>query len=161
MATLIFLDIDGVLISDIFLKHRIPGSELLRFDPVCLEALEDVLRIYKDAKVVITSSWREWYPPEVFPPLFSPDIAPRVIGVTPFLKAMEIDSTAYPRYMEVLKYLQQNNLSDSPWVAIDDLIDHYPKDINLILTNSYQGFDRENADKLSQFLNNEGSLAIN
>lgn len=152
MNPLIFLDIDGVLISEIFLEKRIPGSELLRFDPVCLEAFEGVLRIHSHARIVITSSWREWYPPEVFPPLFSPDIAPWVIGVTPFLETKEIELTRYIRHQEALKYLQQNNFLDTPWIAIDDIVDHYPVNTNIMKINSYQGFDLEDAGRLNEWL---------
>lgn len=44
--------------------------------PTACESLETVLRSFPQIQVVITSSWREVYPFEVIPPLFSPDIAP-------------------------------------------------------------------------------------
>ena len=56
----IFLDIDGVLVPD---KNKFHGSaikeDFFKFDPVCQKEFEDVLRLYPEVSVVISSSWRE------------------------------------------------------------------------------------------------------
>ena len=69
-------------------------------------------------RVVISSSWREIFPFEVIPPLFSPDIAIRIIGFTPFLNPKNIHQHKYLRHQEVREYLRQNQAENSAWVAL-------------------------------------------
>lgn len=148
---LIFLDIDGVLIPD-----RRNGSSLqtdiMKFNSVCLNHFENVLRSYPNVQVVISSSWREIFLFEVIPPLFSPDIAIRIIGFTPFLNPKNIHKHKYLRHQEVLEYLPQNQAENSPWVAIDDIPEHYPPDAPVVAIDDYNGFDQNSAKILSEYL---------
>jgi hypothetical protein len=82
---LIFVDIDGVLIPDRRHETSSLQTDIMKFNSACLNHFENVLRSYPNVRVVISSSWREIFPFEVIPPLFSPDIAIRIIGFTPFL----------------------------------------------------------------------------
>ena len=149
----IFLDIDGVLVPESkFESSSITKEDLLKFDPVCLKEFEDVLRSYPEVLVVISSSWREVFPFEVVRPLFSPDIVPRVIGFTPFLDSQLIHQYQYLRHQEVLEYLRQNNASGTPWVAIDDIAEHYPPDVCIVVTDAYRGFDSKAAMLLELYL---------
>ncbi len=151
---LIFLDIDGVLVPEKKFDNPVPEEDLMKFDTDCLNAFEMVLRSYPDVKVVIASSWREMFPFEAIPPLFSPDISARVVGATPFLDPKIIISHQfeYIRYQEVLEYLQHNQIEHSPWVAIDDNPKHYPPDAPIVETGAYHGFDRKAAKALSDYL---------
>jgi len=147
----IFLDIDGVLVPE---KLEIPANkeELLRFDPLCLQAFEDVLQRHPKALVVISSSWREIFPFEVVRRLFSPSIAQRVVGFTPFLNPKVIHQFPYLRYQEVLEFLRLNNASADPWVAIDDIPEHYPPHIQIVVTDADIGFDVWAASALERYL---------
>lgn len=149
----IFLDIDGVLVLESkFYGSAITKEDLLKFDPGCLKEFENVLRLYPEVLVVISSSWREVFPFEVVRPLFSPDIVPRVIGFTPFLDSQLIHQYQYLRHQEVLEYLRQNNASGTPWVAIDDIAEHYPPDVCIVVTDAYRGFDSKAAMLLELYL---------
>ncbi|NET60853.1 MAG: hypothetical protein F6K47_33375 [Symploca sp. SIO2E6] len=147
----IFLDIDGVLVPE---KSEFPTSkeELLRFDPVCLQMFEDVLQRYPKVLVVISSSWKEVFPFEVVRPLFSPSIVQRVVGFTPFLNPKIIHQFPYLRHQEVLEFLRQNHASDDPWVAIDDIREHYPPHVQIVVTDADTGFDACAASALEGYL---------
>ena len=122
----IFLDIDGVLVKKVEKPKEVPVivsnesdlvDDVLKFDQDCLNEFESVIRQYKQSKIVIDSSWREWFAFETIKALFSNDVADKVIGVTPEAR----EWVNYFRYYEILDYLKQNNASEEPWVAIDDI----------------------------------------
>lgn len=138
----IFLDIDGVLVPEKKFDNFVSNEDLLKFDPTCLNEFENILRCYPAVRVVISSSWREVFPFEAVRPLFSSDIAERVVGFTPFLDSKIIHQFQYLRHQEVLEYLRQNSASDTPWVAIDDIPEHYPPDVHIVVTNADTGFDQ-------------------
>ena len=148
----IFLDIDGVLVPEKKFDQPIPPEDFMKFDSNCLNEFENVLRCFTEAKVVITSSWREVFPFEAIPPLFSPDITARIIGATPFLDPKIIHHFQFLRYQEVLEYLRQNQAEDSNWVAVDDIPEHYPPDSPVVATDADIGFDQNSAQKLSNYL---------
>jgi len=145
----IFLDIDGVLV-----KEDPPGAEinlhedLMKFDEDCLNTFERVIRRYENSKIVISSSWIEIFAIEAIKTLFSNEVAEKIMGATPRLN----HPLKYFRYHEVLDYLKQNEAE--PWVAIDDIAEHFPPDAPVIVTNPYIGFDKNAADKLEYFLAN-------
>lgn len=148
----IFLDLDGVLVPEKKFETPVSPEAFMAFDPDCLREFETVLRSFPPTQVVITSSWREVYPFEVIPPLFSPDMAPRVVGATPFLDPRVVHASRYVRHQEVLAYLEQIDQCDSPWVAIDDIPEHYPPEISVVVTDAYHGFDARTAAILQQRL---------
>ena len=149
---LIFLDIDGVLIPNRIHEKYAAPENIIKFNSACLNLFENVLRSYPNARVVISSSWREIFPFEVIPPLFSPDIAIRIIGFTPFLNPKNIHQHKYLRHQEVLEYLRQNQAENLPWVAIDDIPEHYPPDSPVVAIDDYNGFDQNSAKVLSEYL---------
>ena len=148
----VFLDIDGVLVPEKKFEHSIHTQSFLKFDPVCLQLFEDVLQPYPDLRVGISSSWRDLFPLEVVRNFFSPTIARRVVGFTPLLDTETTAPSQYFRYQEVKEFLRVRNASDDSWLAIDDSRDYYPPDTNLIVTDSYNGFDLRAASQLKQCL---------
>ncbi|CAN1210862.1 FCP1-like y domain-containing protein [Tumidithrix helvetica PCC 7403] len=146
----IFLDIDGVLIPDRLFDISMPKVDMTKFDSTCRMEFENVLRCYPKILIVISSSWREVFPFEVIPPLFSPDIAQRVVGATPFLEDLTV--IQFFRHQEVLAYLRQNQAVNSPWVAVDDIPEHYPPGTAVVATDPSIGFDRIAAKALSEYL---------
>ena len=149
---LIFLDIDGVLIPNKIHEKYAAPENIIKFNSACLNQFENVLRSYPKARVVISSSWREVFPFEVIPPLFSPDIASRIIGFTPSLNPKNIHQHKYLRHQEVLEYLRQNQAENLPWVAVDDIPEHYPPDSPVVAIDDYNGFDQNSAKVLSEYL---------
>lgn len=148
----IFLDIDGVLVPEKKFEQPVLQKDILKFDPVCLNEFENLLRRYPTAKIVISSSWREMYSLEIICSLFSPDIAVRVIGGTPCLNPIIIETSQYIRHQEVLAYLRQNNQENLQWVAIDDIAEFYEPGSPVVITDAYHGFDRDSAQILDRYL---------
>lgn len=148
----VFLDIDGVLVPEKKFDKPVPQEDYMKFDPDCLNEFESVLRIFTEAKVVISSSWREIFPFEVIPPFFSQDIKARIVGATPLLETKIIHDFQFLRHQEVMEYLRQNQAEDSHWVAVDDIPEHYAPEAPVVATDPYIGFDQNSAKNLSQYL---------
>lgn len=148
----IFLDIDGVLVPEKKFDQPVLQKDMIKFDPVCLNEFENVLRRYPTAKIVISSSWREMYSLQTISGLFSQDIAMRVVGVTPCLNPRIIDTHQHIRYQAVVEYLRQNDEENAPWVAIDDIAEFYKPDNSVVVTDAYHGFDRDSAQILDRYL---------
>lgn len=140
MKMLLFLDFDGVL--------RRETSNPSRFDSDCLEIFETVVRQYANLEIVISSTWRLAIPLRELRKLFSPDVAVRIVGITP-----EIDEEeTYERYEEIKSYFAKKSIDNPQWVAIDDNPAHFPKHIPILLTDSTKGFDDECAIRLQNIL---------
>ena len=144
----IFLDIDGVLVKEDPPEAETDFKEETQFDSECLQTLEHVLRQFKHYYIVISSSWRELFPLEFIQSLFSKDISERVIGITPITN----HPVKHFRYYEILEYLTEHHLEQTPWIAIDDIAVHFPPHAPVIITNAYIGFDTKAAEKLTDFL---------
>jgi len=98
---LIFLDIDGVLNTDFYLKEsdRHVGPE---FYPGAIKLLEEVI-VETDAKVVISSTWRHGTSKKELVDLFrnySDIIANAIIGKTGYYPSISRD-----RWVEILFYI--------------------------------------------------------
>jgi hypothetical protein len=109
---ILFLDIDGVM-------HRF--NDLAEDHFQFLPRLECVLRDHPHIEIVICSDWRKHHTLDELHAFFSPDIAKRIIGVTPDLLDAEpnvLDLTGI-RHREALAWLTENGVQ-RPWLAIDD-----------------------------------------
>ncbi len=140
---ILFLDFDGVL------HPRAPGKELFSN----LARLEAVLREFEFVEVVITSTWREDMPFEKLQELFSPDIRPRIIGITP---VVEIEFPAGPhgsREEEIRLFLEKGDYKERSWLALDDEEKLFqPGCTNLIKCPTMIGFDDEVEKRLKDLL---------
>lgn len=140
MGRLIFLDFDGVL--------RRVTSNPSRFDQDCLEHFESAVRQCPVSKIVITSTWRLAMPQKELRGRFSPDVAARIVGVTP----ENFEEETYERYAEIRAFLEERKLTALPWLAIDDDPAHFPKGSPVLFTDPPKGFDAECAAKLVHIL---------
>jgi hypothetical protein len=129
---LVFLDFDGVL--------RRKDAPLYRFEEPLLAVFEETVRRIPDAKIVITSSWREVIGLPELRRLFSSDVAARIIGVAPFGN--------HGRYGEILSYLEEAGAAGGRWVIVDDDPYGYPRESPLVLVDPSRGFSPEDAQKL-------------
>lgn len=143
----VFLDFDGVM--------RRLSSKPFKFDADCREQFENVLREHPHARVVIASIWRLGLSLDSLRKMFSPDIGPRIVGVTPEAPGL----VKHYRLREVLGYLKRHGASDAPWVIIDDNRAQYPEGVKVIPTEPQKGFDERAAAALSMELRVPGSLA--
>lgn len=145
---LIFLDIDGVLVRE---SDEFDREEEISFHPDCLALFESVIQDYP-CRIVISSAWREEFPLDFIRSRFSPPIAAKVIGATPILTYRR-----YFRYHEIMSYLHTYGGDEVPWIAIDDIAEHFPPEAPVIVTNPDNGFDGATALQLREFLNSAAS----
>lgn len=134
---LVFLDFDGVM-------HPV-GCEPDRH--FCQRDLfEEVMREHPDARIVITSTWRQAYPMAEIKRFFSLDIAERIVGKTP---THEDEGDEHVRYLEIRKVLQNPKVAGAQWIAIDDSDFEFPEGCaNLLLCHPDRGFDLEASREL-------------
>lgn len=104
---ILFLDFDGVLHP----FHR-PASAFS-----LLPYFERVMRDLPQVDIVISSSWREAHTLEEMRSFFSPDIAARIIDMTPVLDFLEHH---HVREDEIAAWRRSAGREHEPWVAIDD-----------------------------------------
>jgi hypothetical protein len=79
---------------------------------------------------------------------FSPDVAARIIGITP----ENFEDETYVRHAEIMKFLKEKKLTTLPWVGIDDDATNFPRNSPVIFTDPQKGFDAECATRLIQML---------
>jgi HAD domain in Swiss Army Knife RNA repair proteins len=137
---LIFLDFDGVL--------RRKDAPLYKLERPLVARFEETLRAIPDASVVITSSWREAFSLAEMRQSFTPDIASRIVGVTPIAQNRE----GCYRNREVMAYLKRKGLEGAAWVALDDDPEHYPAGAPVILVDPSVGFDEQAGRRLLSML---------
>lgn len=117
MKPVLFLDIDGVLNSEVWYRRRTPTGEWREeqeFDPDAVFLLKAVVCL-SDCEIVISSSWRRGRELSDFHRLL-PGLP--IIAMTPVLK----DCT---RGQEVLAWLREHK-DVTRFVIIDDSIDFFP-----------------------------------
>ncbi len=135
---LLFLDFDGVL--------RRADSPKYRFDEDCLEHFQRTVRALDGVEIVVSSSWKDAFSIREIRAHFAPDIAERIIGVTPGSSRME----EYARHREVRAFLRRRSWEHRPWVAIDDKPENYGPGANVVLTDPTKGFDALAAESLTR-----------
>jgi HAD domain in Swiss Army Knife RNA repair proteins len=144
-AMLVFLDFDGVL--------RKANSPKYRFDEECLERFQRTVRALDPLEIVVSSSWRDAFSLKEIRRRFAPDIAGKIIAVTPNApRVME-----HQRHREILAFLRQRHWEDRRWVAIDDAPDHFGPGAKVVLTKSTRGFDETAAESLVRILREDTS----
>ena len=124
---LIFLDFDGVL-HDVFGKMPV-----FTHIPAMVEALAG----FPDAKLVITSSWRD-HTDIARLRLLIGELGPRLVGVTPRVK----NCRQFVRQREIEAWLQ-GRPEFNQWLALDDMPDLFePGTSHLLLCDPRTGLDQ-------------------
>lgn len=131
----IFLDFDGVL-------HRkmIGNFELLA-------NFNQVLNLFPNIKIVISSDWRHSMKPQDYQEIFG-EYANRIIGKTPI-----IIGATFLRELEILAYVRQHSIQK--FIAIDDDCRNelFNRDCEwLFKTNYFRGLDTETTNNLIKFI---------
>lgn len=136
---ILFLDFDGVLHPDPCRNEDMLFCRLLHF--------ESVMRDFPEVDIVITSIWRNTRDLAKLRALFSPDIAKRIVGVTPDWREVEqLVSVVgpYSRQVEIEGWLRQAGREGEPWLALDDRPKLFaPLLPNLICCDPEQGLGHE------------------
>lgn len=126
LPVVLFLDFDGVL------HHFFPlpdstdeGNQHFAF----VSNFEHAVRACsRDVEIVISSTWRKNHELDEIKQKFSPDIAQKIVGVTP---VMNLGNERGSRQTEVEAWLRDHR-PHSQWVGIDDMPDLYEKDVAVV-----------------------------
>ena len=117
---ILFLDFDGVTHPQ-FPRDDLTDEENKDFS--FAPRLEAVLRDFPDVKVVISSAWRQRHTLAQLRGFFAPDIAERIVGVTP----VEQTNPAYKpfpvrgiRSREARAWLNETGQPNTKWIALED-----------------------------------------
>lgn len=153
MNPVLFVDFDGVMHAD---------SCAREFHFCRLQLLENVLREFPKAEIVLSTTWRLRQPADItglhLKGYFSPDIAERIAGVTPNHQTLDPGSAPsgielYPREWECIAWLRENRPHGNCWIALDDKAYLFrPFNKNLIVTSGSSGFIEADAVRLRQML---------
>lgn len=128
LPVLLFLDFDGVL-HHFFPMPGVSDAENERF--FYLPNFEKAIReLSVPVEIVIASTYRHKYGIDELRHFFSPDIARKIVGVTPNAeearnilgveKGDQGDNGPGSRQLEVEAWLKRSRRDGHPWVAIDD-----------------------------------------
>lgn len=125
------LDFDGVL-------H--PEGCAQDFEFCRLSALQDALRDLPSLPdIVISSSWRFDHSVERLRSYFDPDIAARIVGVTPNVHGLMAFAGSGSRQREIEAWVAANAPGEA-WVALDDLASGFDAGCpHLVITNGRLG----------------------
>lgn len=140
---IVFLDFDGVL-------HPEHCHESKHFS--CLPVFESVLSQVPDCKLVIASTWRLRIPVERLREKLGPNVAAKLVGVTPqycYLRDVPPTLVGYEREAECHAWRRANQVLNEPWLAVDDRSWLFrPFCQSLFLTNSRTGLCTTSAERL-------------
>lgn len=144
----VFLDIDGVLNSDLFYsrdaKARMDGDVA----PECIAQLNYLLSRTR-AKVIISSNWRHHVPLKEIRQVFCARgfrYPKRIVGKTPNLGEGAV------RGYEILTYLRRRKALSRPFVAIDDTPDMDGLEGSVVRTSAVTGMTRNDAERALDIL---------
>jgi hypothetical protein len=152
---IIFLDIDGVLNTERFIKYQIEHHECdpyeadFNFDPICMKNLKKLID-KTNSYIVISSSWRtsKRLINEISNNLKLYDINNRFFSSTPNL----IDKTRGEEIEFWLDCFSDMNLN---YIIIDDENDVGKLKNRLVLCDQYYGFTKIELEKALELLRGE------
>lgn len=119
---LIFLDIDGVLLSGNYMDKldQEGQSNWKVFDPECVKAFNDLVQL-TGAKVVVSSTWRYHYETvqELATALTQRGVKADIVAFTP--RKFGANALAQDRESEIQEFLQSSTpYFGVQWLAVDD-----------------------------------------
>ena len=140
---LIFLDFDGVLHPQ-YDGQPTPGEMAFCHLP----KIEPVFREH-EVEIVISSSWRAFFPLQRLVERFSPDVRQKIVGMTPVLDEENGGFLPHKREKEILAWLAINNREGGEWLAVDDAVWEFSAHRDrLIACVWYRGFDADAENEL-------------
>lgn len=154
MKPVLFLDFDGV-------TH--PDPSLLKDAFSNLPLIEAAIREFPTVDIVISSTWRlDWIggsdpiAVEKLRQYFSPDVAARVVGLTPFLGRIQdngLDALPFVRELECHAWMKSNRSVRTRWMALDDRDELFmPRCPNLMKIDGDVGFMPSDEEVFRQHL---------
>lgn len=116
---IIFLDHDGPMCTEPYWGSRfVDNTKFDKFDPLCVKALNYILKTYEDCEIVVTSDWRLYEDLDYMKQYYKDSsIEKSPIGYTDVSRSEQ--SSLIKRGEEISKYIEDNEISD--YIVIDDL----------------------------------------
>jgi hypothetical protein len=148
---ILFLDFDGVLHLE-FIPGKTPGKARANTEYFThLEIFEATIRDFPEVDIVISSTWRLRRSLQELRGFFSPDIATRIIDVTPELPK----TTADRREREIHAWLKAAGREGEPILAVDDWPPLFSQDCDFLFwVDPETAFDKSAAERLRERLAN-------
>jgi hypothetical protein len=135
----LFLDFDGVLHP----TTTKDSSELFSKSKLLKKTVEK-----SDCEIIISSSWRFHTSFDSLIQNLPTTLRKLVTGVTgdPYIGK-------YPRYNEIIQYLEKNNIVNVDWISLDDSFFEFPTNCqNLIICNPNIGLTSRECSLLEEWL---------
>lgn len=126
----IFVDFDGVLRPDSASRDML--------DAACVGRFAECVLTHSGARVVIASTWRLAYSLDELRAMFPLELAARIEGATPMLRAANYHRI---RDDEVAAYLRKLGAASSHWIAVDDKPALYGPNAPVLAIDPACGFD--------------------
>ena len=151
----LFLDIDGVLNSEVFMRRRLDSQDnaawINMLDPEAIERLNHILDTLSEVKVVLSSSWRSAGKDEIQQALEQRGFRGTLIDVTPSLETMDGLIWISPdRGTEIDTWLKGKDVES--FVILDDDDDMEPHMDRLVQTSWEFGLTDEHVEKIIELL---------
>lgn len=112
--------------------------------------LIDLLQRLPQAKIVISTSWRNKIPLPYLVEFLSLSVRERVVGV---LDSSEAECKDGIRGQLMVKWLARRKQSDAIWIALDDQPRHYSKNSDHVVATHWRGMTGDTVDKAVQKVN--------
>jgi len=152
---IIFLDLDGVT------HHKHFSGEAEMFNDKNMDNLEKILDEFPDADVVLSTFQRT---SEVglnaVKNGLSEKIAERVIGYTPILPLIGGEMPNGYVEMEAQLWLRENDMEDSPWIAINDRKNLFFENAPLYVTDGEKGLVESDVAMIIELIKQEQQRPI-
>lgn len=113
--------------------------------------LVSLLEEVPEARIVISTSWRNMISQPWLGECLSPPVRQKVTGVLDRSDAESNSSGVRGQLM--VQWLKQRNEPDAVWVALDDHSDHYTGHSDHLVKTHWRGLDQQGVDKAVQKLN--------
>ena len=156
MMKVLFLDIDGVLNSEVFIRQRPDDQDndawVNMLDSVAIERLNSILVTLPEVEVVLSSSWRSSGKDEIQQALKEKGFRGTLLDVTPDLsKKVGFLWTNEHRGAEIDAWLKGRDDVDK-FAILDDDSDMSPHMDRLVLTSWEFGLKREHVEEIIKML---------
>ena len=160
MKKILFLDFDGVLVTDRGQKSQLATGGILRddhgalFDPECVKYLKEIINA-TDAEIVVTSTWKMEMGLDGIRQMWRDrDLPGNVIGVTP-------DIDPIHRGDEIAAWLNSYG-EDCRYAIIDDtpFTDFFREEQlpHLFKVDERIGIDKDTAKRVIAYLKKDGEI---
>lgn len=155
MKKILFLDFDGVMVTDKGQKQLLETCGIVRdshgalFDPLCVELLKEIINA-TDAEIVVTSTWKMEMGLEGIRQMWSDrDLPGKVIDVTPDIDPIQRGDEIAAWLQASGEYCRYAIIDDCPFTDFF----HQEQLEHLFMVNERIGIDESTMQRVVEHLN--------